>query len=140
MKQVALKVRSILLALAFSALWTVTVGTIMADITGTPIDHSLPDNAVLYLIFACLITPLWEEAVYRYAPLELGRGLGVQNKLPIIVLSCFFFAISHGQGYMFLMIHGVLGAVFSWVYLKSGYASAVITHSCWNFIVGFNLL
>lgn len=87
-------------------------------------------------ITACIFAPLWEEAVWRYAPIEILRNLTDFEKIkwPFIIGSGLLFGYWH-YGPASVPIQGVAGMVFAWVYIenKFSYLSSVIVHSLWNF-------
>lgn len=80
-----------------------------------------------------ILAPLWEEAVFRYAPMEIAKGIPSRFTIPIIILSSFVFAWLHGAA-MFSIIHqGIFGLVQCFIYLKRGYWTCVANHAVWNF-------
>lgn len=88
------------------------------------------------LIYACMFAPLWEEAVWRYGPIEILRNLTDFDKIkwPFIVMSGLLFGFWH-YGPASVPIQGVAGMVFAWVYIenKYSYLSSVSVHALWNF-------
>jgi len=82
---------------------------------------------------SCLWAPVWEEAVFRWAPLEIGKKLGKEFIMPVIIISSAIFGWAHGMGPVSLLVQGMMGMVKSWVYLKNNsYVSVVILHALWN--------
>jgi len=67
-----------------------------------------------------------------------GNLKGTGFILPVILLSSVVFGQAHGHT-INIMIQGVGGIVFSWLMLKSGYWSAVVAHSMWNFMLMFGM-
>lgn len=139
MREFVQKAKNVLLGLVLFAIWVAVVGRALEEYTGMPVNRSLPTDVVYYLVFACVIAPLWEEAVYRYAPITLSNDLGIKNSLPIIILSSYLFGIAHGYVIYSIMIQGVMGLTASIIYEANGnsYLSSVAFHSGWNLLVGF---
>lgn len=96
--------------------------------------------SIRFMIFmSCIWAPVWEEAVFRYAPLQLIRGSQI-DLVPVVLLSSALFGWLHG-GAGNVMIQGVYGLIFSWVYIKNEYSliSSMILHSGWNMsVLAFN--
>lgn len=91
------------------------------------------EPSIYFKVFmACIWAPLWEELVFRNAPLQLIRG-SQTNPIHVIVITSALFGWLHG-GPVNIMIQGVYGVVFSYVYLRNGYCywSSVILHSLYN--------
>ena len=89
--------------------------------------------SIWFMIFmSCVWAPIWEEAVFRYAPLQLIRSSQVDS-LSVVLLSSALFGWLHG-GAGNVMIQGVYGLIFSWVYIKNDYSivSSMFLHSLWN--------
>ena len=115
------------------------------------IPKTLVMNTYFAFFLSCVLAPLWEEAAFRYGPLGVARALeaaatqktsGYLPKticlLPMIILSSVVFGLVHGT-VINIMFQGVGGLLMAWVMIKSGYWSAVITHSLWNFMVMFGI-
>jgi hypothetical protein len=83
-----------------------------------------------------MITPLWEEALYRYGPLEVAAYLGKGLILPTAVMSSMLFGWGHGEGEMSILYQGVFGLFLCWIYVKNGmsYLSSVTLHGVWNIL------
>ncbi len=94
-------------------------------------------------VFACIIAPLWEEAAFRHAPLQLAKSfkekLDIDLVIPIVILSSMIFGWGHGNQAVSIIIQGVGGFVLSAVYIKTKYSywSSVFTHFLWNFSLLF---
>lgn len=109
-------------------------------------------SPAMTFFMSCVFAPIWEEARYRWGPLKIAnaleflyvgrRGFGSLTTsmclLPTIVLFSIEFGLAHG-GVMNILFQGVSGLLLSWVYVKSGYRVAVITHGLWNFMVMYGL-
>lgn len=106
----------------------------MPDFAGT--DDTPPSTIFLLfqVFFAVIWAPLWEELAFRHAPALLAKALGEKFLLPIIIISCGLFGWGHGNGPESLLLQGVMGFVFFYVYIKNGYSywSSVALHSLWN--------
>lgn len=96
---------------------------------------------IIYSLFiGCIVAPLWEEFCYRYVPITLankiGGALNIDILFPIVILSSALFGWGHGQGQESILRQGVMGMVFSWVYIKNGYSikSSIALHSFWNLL------
>lgn len=89
-------------------------------------------------IMACLVAPLWEEAVFRHAALRIGKSFkerGMDMLIPISIISSAIFGWGHGSGPISITIQGIVGMLLCYVYVKTNYNywCAVITHFLWNF-------
>lgn len=88
--------------------------------------------------FSCIIAPLWEELVFRHAPLQitkkLNQVLNVDFTWPVIFISSAIFGWGHGQQAVSILIQGVMGVVFSIVYIRNNYSywSSTVLHFLWN--------
>lgn len=87
--------------------------------------------------FACIVAPLWEELYYRYVPIQISKAFGHKFLMPILIFSAVNFGFGHGNELFHLFMQGVMGMIFSWVYLKNKYSywSSVILHCLWNTFV-----
>lgn len=97
-----------------------------------------PQTLGQQLVYGCIFAPLWEEAVWRYAPIEILRKLTKFRdiKWPFIVGSGLLFGYWH-YGPISVPIQGIAGMVLAWVYIenKFSYLSSVLVHSLWNFMI-----
>src|SRR5690606_27784301 len=61
-----------------------------------------------YFVTSCVLSPIWEEAVFRHAPLQITHKLKERFKfditIPIILLSSIIFGIVHGNGNMSIIM------------------------------------
>jgi len=92
--------------------------------------------------FSCIFAPLWEELAFRHAPLLIAKRFSKPGRdvtWPIIIISSVIFGWGHGSGPISLLIQGVGGLLFSWVYLKNNYSywSSTFLHFLWNFSLTF---
>jgi len=104
-------------------------------------------GAVIFLFFrACILAPLWEEAVFRVLPIKVAQVLGKKDTsnsnllLWTCIASSIIFGIGHGSVFN-ILLQGVGGLLFSWLYLKNNnsYWSVVGAHFLWNFMIIFGL-
>lgn len=90
-------------------------------------------------VFACVLAPLWEEAAFRHAPLQIAKSfkekLGMDLIIPIVIISSVIFGLGHGNGSISLMVQGVGGVLLSLAYIWGGfnYWTSVAAHFMWNF-------
>jgi len=130
------------------------ISNIMAPLFLNSISSSIPrglmHSPVFMFFLACVMAPIWEEWCFRLAPIKLAQLLtGVAQKLDVqvkligatAVAFAIFFGLLHGYGAISILIQGVGGLLFCWLYLKNNnsYLSCVFAHSLWNFMVIFGL-
>jgi len=89
---------------------------------------------------AVVFAPIWEEAVFRYFPLSIAKGLPSKYTWPIVVVSSIVFGLLHGS-IINILIQGVGGFLLAGVYIQNGwsYKSSVCYHFLWNGMVCFLL-
>lgn len=102
-----------------------------------------PDTYWPSFVYLCVFAPLWEEAVFRWAPLEIARRTNTLDKIkwPLIILTSAVFGLIH-NGTLSIPVQGVLGIILSLVYIESGfsYLSCVLIHSMWNASIFIGLI
>lgn len=88
-------------------------------------------------IYGVIIAPIWEELAFRKGPIDFARKLNPDLVIPIVIMSSFLFGWAHGNEIGSILKQGVMGFVFSWVYIKNKYSywSSVFIHALWNFFV-----
>jgi membrane protease YdiL (CAAX protease family) len=84
------------------------------------------------------IAPITEELIFRHLPISLLKDTQLfkdKSMYFVAILGAIFGAI-HG-GYYNILIQGVAGFAFGWVYVKNGmsYWSAVSAHFLYNFMI-----
>jgi membrane protease YdiL (CAAX protease family) len=93
----------------------------------------------LYKTFflTCIIAPFWEEFVFRVAPITIARNIGKEYIIPTILISSFIFGFLHPQSAHPILFQGVMGFVFSLLYIKNNYNywSVFVLHFMWNFYI-----
>jgi membrane protease YdiL (CAAX protease family) len=122
------KIKNIITGFGIYLIWVTLISGIFKYL------YSLPTPAALNVFMACIVAPLWEELVFRVAPLQIAKGFGEKYLIPVIIISSAIFGWGHGEGTYSILIQGVLGAVLSWVYIKNNYSywSVVAVHAMWN--------
>lgn len=85
----------------------------------------------------CIVSPLWEEAVYRYAPIEICKILNEKLIVPVVIYVSFLFGFGHDGTIENIYYQGVFGLMLSAVYLrvKHPYLTVFFLHFLWNFLV-----
>lgn len=91
------------------------------------------------VFFVCVWAPIWEEAAYRYGPLEIAKRTDKKYVIPVAVMVSCFFGWGHGDCPEGVLIQGVLGFIFSLVYIYTNYNywCSVIVHSLYNIVLVF---
>ena len=91
------------------------------------------------LFFVIIFAPLWEELAYRYAPLVITNKINSDLLLPVVVLTSIWFGWGHGEAPEGVLLQGVLGFIFAFVYIKNGFSywSSVTVHALYNLTVTF---
>lgn len=101
----------------------------------------IQSDLIQTLFYSCLIAPFTEEILFRAGPLQLIKSINFRSessKAKMIFLTVIFSSIvfgwMHGYGWESVLKQGVMGLVFSIVYIRTGYSylSAVTLHSLWN--------
>lgn len=84
--------------------------------------------------FTCIWAPLWEEAAYRYGPLQIAKRTDPKYIIPTAVMVSCFFGWAHGDCPEGVFIQGVLGLILSFVYIytKFNYWCSALTHCLYN--------
>lgn len=151
------KMRNVVNFLILNMLWTVLMISFLVAFFGfqtVEIKNLLGSNFTLKaasklfsndiratLFLACVLAPLWEEAVFRYVAITLGQALDYLLQkawllLPAVCLSSIIFGRAHGSS-LNILFQGVGGFGLCWLYLKNknSYWSVVSAHALWNLIV-----
>jgi len=90
-----------------------------------------------------IFAPIWEEFVYRWAPITFvltffirGRGPSISNKSlwPVIIISSYIFGWGHeGNGIENLLLQGVGGIFMSILYIRTNNIKySILFHMIWN--------
>lgn len=138
------KIKNILVMLMLQLLWVSGIVIFFRWFLDQPDPTPQYYNVPVYLLFACILAPLFEELFFRVIPLETHK-LITQNSsetvkskslLLTVLLSSFLFGWAHGITFHSLLVQGVGGLCLSYVYIKNGYSywSSVTLHALWNLI------
>lgn len=95
---------------------------------------------LILFFFACIVAPFAEEVLFR-VPLRVFKSVKNKDMLPwAAAFSSIIFGLMH-QGSLSLLIQGVMGFVFTIVYIRNGYSylSSVFLHFLWNTSLFFSL-
>ncbi|OGZ58225.1 MAG: hypothetical protein A3F94_02540 [Candidatus Spechtbacteria bacterium RIFCSPLOWO2_12_FULL_38_22] len=92
-------------------------------------------NYVRVFITAVVAAPIIEEFLFRTLPIKLfASHTKIVQNIVIFLTSFVLFGWLHG-GPQFMLIQGVTGLLYAYVYLKRGYFTSVIAHATHNAIV-----
>ena len=145
-------IKNVLTAYSFNLMWCIFIVAFLRVVLNLTLVEikglmSMQIQGAGQMFFrAVVLAPLWEEAFYR-VPLraaialegkDSGNILETQILFPAILFGAISFGLAHGS-VLNILIQGVSGLALSWVYLKSGYKWAVLTHAMWNFMLMFGL-
>lgn len=130
------KTKNIAIGYSLSLIWLFFVSYLF-NILGYQeiIEESEEIDSFYYYVFILLIwAPIWEEALYRYGPLTIAKNIGNQYVMPIAIMSSCIFGWGHGDSHEGVLLQGVIGLIFSIVYIKNNfcYFSSVLLHSLYN--------
>lgn len=136
------KARNIALGLVMCICWFFVISTLIKFISPPPIItfqliNSPPPPFLYILFFSWIAAPITEQLAFCHGPLTLVKDREPKKILALSFIMCYIFGILHGgHG---VVKQGVLGAIFTGVYIKNGYCywSSVIIHSLWNVYVYF---
>lgn len=122
------------LCVALTYVGLLTIGLKALGMYPFPSGRGWGFNLKYYIIFACVLTPLWEELAFRWFPLKIARLLGKDYIIPIMVVSTLIFGWGHGRGIYSLLFQGVVGMIICITYVKNNYSywSVVAMHSMYN--------
>lgn len=84
--------------------------------------------------FSVIWAAVWEEAVFRVAPITIAKKINPELIFPVVIISSAIFGWNHGAGPISLLIQGIMGFVLSCLYVKNNFSywSVVLLHSSWN--------
>lgn len=128
------KVRNIIIAFILLFVWINIMYHLLQKVRNPEL-FSFTSPSIWYnLLTCCILAPLWEELVFRVAPISIAKSAGKQYIFPTIIISSFIFGSLHLNSPHPILFQGVMGFVFSLVYIKNNYSywSAVVLHSMWN--------
>lgn len=145
--------QNIFVCFAINIMWLVFIGVFFSwlyHIPCTGLIHKLKivpqvsDNddltAQSSFFYYCISAPLWEEAVYRWAPIVLAQKIGKECVVPVVFAMSAIFGIGHGALYN-IWIQGFFGLTSSYLFIKNNnsYWSSVVLHFMQNFILVYGL-
>lgn len=129
---------AIAIGLFLSLLWVTIAANILVflgytNVSQEDIDYQSP----LYSFFiACIWAPIWEELAFRWAPIQLALRTNDKYIVPIIIISSAYFGWGHGDCQEGVFIQGVLGVIFSGVYLHTRKIWCnMVLHSLYNSVI-----
>lgn len=95
---------------------------------------------LMQFFFMCISAPIWEEALFRFAPIEIIRKTKKSLLFPFIIITSIVFGWLHGSVENIWM-QGVFGLIASVLYIKNNYSylSSVCLHFLWNTSLFFGL-
>ena len=92
-------------------------------------------NYIRVFIVGVIVAPITEEFVFRTIPIKLFASyIKIIRNIIIFLTSFVLFGWLHG-GPQFMLIQGVMGLLYAYVYLKQGYLASVVAHGTHNAIV-----
>lgn len=134
------KLSTVMVVLAATVLWVLGIDKLIRWIWGIDWYFNGTDVAE-NLFYACICAPIFEELLYRHAPLQVLKQYTDQNTAKglnlttlTVLVSSVIFGLIHGKGYNSILMQGFVGLGFAIVYLRNGYSywSAVLCHSLYN--------
>lgn len=136
------KAKNITFVLFTGLIWVTLISRLFQWLSGQTWPDMYVPNISLYLFSSCILAPVLEELTFRAIPFQamrLAEGKMTEaNYLKltwiVVAFTSIVFGLAHGNGFYSVLVQGVVGAGFAYVYLKNGYSyiSAVITHALWN--------
>lgn len=138
------KIRNIGFVFALNLIWLSIIAAFLnyinpselySYVNSVKISTSLSPTVIGMFFFMCIWAPIWEEAAFRYAPITIAKNFGSQFLIPVIIISSVLFGWGHGHGPLSLLIQGIMGFIFSLLYIKNNFSywSSVTAHFLWNF-------
>lgn len=136
-KTIGGKLRNIVLGFLACLIWSLFVTTLLRNTYFFPNQIFGSPSPYYLFLTACIVAPLWEELVFRYAPITLVKKFGRGAILSAVAISSFVFALGHTRSPHPILIEGVSGFFLSCVYIKNDYSywSSVTVHFMWNLMV-----
>lgn len=128
----------IALGLILTVLWSVISGYTL-DYLG-PARSIFEENSIQYDAFiACIWAPIWEEMMYRWAPIQIVKRLKKEEIMwPVIIISSATFGWGHEECQEGVFIQGIFGIISSYIYLKTNRIwNCIVIHSLYNGIILF---
>lgn len=136
------KAKNITFCFVACLIWVTLVTRFIQYLTHQTWPDMIVYNIPYYLIFSCLLAPVFEELFFRFIPLETHKlvtrdsseAVQLKSQVLVVLFSSLLFGWAHGHGFTSILVQGVCGLGFAYVYIKNGYSylSSVILHSLWN--------
>lgn len=102
--------------------------------------YNLTDD-VQHLFLSVLFAPIFEETMYRYAPLSIAKKYFPKSITTIVIVSSITFGLAHSNPFpVNILVQGMLGVSFSIIYLKYGLRYSILSHAIWNLGCFLNFL
>jgi len=138
-KPILSKLSNILIAVG-AALIIIIINSSILNTLIPMFNMKLGDKNIAWqtIVRGLLVAPLVEELIFRHIPISLLKDtqLFKDKSIYFIAILGIIFGAIHG-GFYNILIQGVAGFAFGWVYLKNGmsYWSAVSAHFLYNFMI-----
>ena len=116
------KLKYVTIGFILAVCWASISSIVLVHFGYNDIPREVPEETIPFFFFffiACIWAPIWEEMTYRWAPIEIAKRQAPNILYPVIILSSAYFGWGHGECQEGVFIQGVLGLIFSWVYLKT---------------------
>jgi membrane protease YdiL (CAAX protease family) len=136
------KAKNITFVLVICLIWVTLVSRFLQWLTNTTWLDMHVTNIPYYLIFSCILAPIFEELFFRFIPLEMHRlvtknssqAVQLKSQWLVVLFTSLLFGWAHRNGFTSILIQGVCGLGFAYVYIRNGYSyiSSVLLHSFWN--------
>lgn len=131
------KAKNIIVVLVLLVGWAVLETYLLSLVNGVTVPVQHHTWTLKYLVYGCILAPLWEEMAFRKLPFTIVEELSNHNTKVLwatIGLTSIVFGWEHGNGTDSLLMQGVIGFMIAIVYVENGfcYWSAVTTHAAWN--------
>lgn len=131
------KLKNIVFAFAIAMAWAYGITYLLSELI-SPNQYIPPAEFTFFM--SCVWAPLWEEAVFRYAPIKIASGVNPSLVWPVIIISAAIFGWGHNEyGALGVLREGGAAVIFSFLFIKNNnsYWSTVLLHSAWNCMVFF---
>ena len=103
--------------------------------------YNLAAPKAAYVFFTiCIFSPLFEEMLFRYAPIKIAKSLKQEIIFPTILITSAIFGIVH-EGLYGILQAGGAGFILSILFIKNNYSylSSVVTHMLCNIMIMYIL-
>jgi hypothetical protein len=130
--------RLYIFVLAFISYFIYALGVLM--LMGYALDMRIVYREEVFtkldVITNCVLAPLWEEAMYRWAPLIIAYKINKEIVWPTAIFMTLTFGWAHGYGMHGIYFQGMMGLFCSFVFIKCGmqFRWALAFHILWNIL------